>query len=389
VSGGGRKISRAKKVFRITAGIAYVPIFVAPIIAFHGGMVGQIVAWAVFSGLLAAFVGGLVAIWFDDTPAKSAAARSIPAKQASWRELLTVWVYLTLGICVLVILISMLVEGFGAFVDSATYGVALVVATIATLIMVLIGRYGYVTKADIRAKTAKRNAQRHGRPRDLALLGAATPATRTGWFMALRKRSRRLAFRRTVLSVPLIVIALVAGTDETDGFPTPIRLFLTIAAGVIGVILAATSIKAMFNDTVLLVGRVTDGLYGVAVTGGRTPTLKEKAWNYIEHGAFREITVEVSAACSISRDGVLRASPALRGKQTLGGRRRLVRRGIEGERAVIICAGTSPAMGLLGDLVPRSTMSAPIQSRQQLTPSSTQNRWAKVNGSDLGSRAHR
>src|SRR4051812_4733272 len=342
--------ARARNAFRVAAAIAYVPAFVLPVVLVRGWSAGAVVAWAILSVPVAAFAGGLVAIFFDDTPVNTE-PRPLPESNTGWPEIGRMASYFSAGAGLLGVLVSMLMSGFGAFTESATYGVTAFLIVLAAVIAVLVGRFGMMTKADVRAMTTRRRRRRHGRPRDLARLGSADEQQRRAWFRSLRRRAKWVAGVRIVLSLPLLGVAVLAGADETDGWPTFLRIGTTVIAVAVGLGLAVGGVASSLRDPLLLVGRVTEGLYGVAVVAGQTPGLKEKAWTFIEHGAFREITVEVDAACAIPRHGELRARPQARGEQVLAGRRRLVRRAIEGERAVIVCAGRSPAMGLLGDLV--------------------------------------
>jgi len=104
------------------------------------------------------------------------------------------------------------------------------------------------------------------------------------------------------------------------------------------------------GDPLLLVGRITTGLYGVVVAAAELPDGRDALHNFITHGSSRTVAVEVDAAHRIARDATLVADPKWHGTQEIGARRRVLKRAIEGEEAVLLCAPHGLAIGLLRDL---------------------------------------
>ncbi len=72
------------------------------------------------------------------------------------------------------------------------------------------------------------------------------------------------------------------------------------------------------------------------------------------YGRTRKVTLFVRAGFLLRADGTLRPLPNSRGELTVGARRAVVRRLIEGEHCVLLCSGAEDALFQAGALTAAS-----------------------------------
>jgi hypothetical protein len=269
------------------------------------------------------------------------AARSL--KRESWGE--TVW-----GAAILwVILIALWVpaeavtlakaRGFGNLWLLTALG--LVIMTSITLAVSLLERYE-MTQEEVLAEIGKRRANRGGQPRDIVALAAASAEDRGGWYRLVRRRSRRAAVLRLLVSVVLIAIFVIDYWRPAYQASHSVGYVLFGLTGFLGVAFTLFLVHLQGGDPLLLVGEFEHAGHSYGNDAARAVMI---------FGRTRTLTVMVRAACVLRADGGLETRADLRGSKTIGARRKVVRRLIEGEHCVLLCSGAEDAVFQVGALI--------------------------------------
>jgi len=287
------------------------------------------------------------------------------AKRLSWRATLVIAFFVwAIGLFIGSILIVG-DEGFAVVVSTAYWEVAGVFGVIALAVACLF-RFAVVTRADVTNKVDARREARRGHPRDLTLLGIATQAERARWFRIAGRAARRLSIWRVVASVPASVVLAYIVWKENAVFPD-IVAYVWMAFTIVAIwLLVAFSLRALRGTPLLLVGTVSGGIYGEVIKGGEVPGLEDLLVEWFEYGSWRTVTVDVTAASCLHRDGSLTAEPRWHGERKIGARRAVHRRLIEGEHCVLLCAGMGTALYQLGQLA-----NSPAKHSSGVSPAST------------------
>lgn len=238
-------------------------------------------------------------------------------------------------------------KGFGNFWLLSVLG--LVIMTSITFAVSLSERYEK-TQGEVLAEIGERRARRRGQPRDLAALAAASAEDRSGWHRLVRRRSRRAAVLRLLVSVVLIAIFVIDYWRPAYKASHSVGYVLFGLTGFLGVAFTLFLVHLQSGDPLLLVGEFEHDNHSYGSDAARAVVI---------FGRTRTLTVFVRAACVLHADGGLETRADLRGSQTIGARRKVVRRLIEGEHCALLCSGAEDAVFQVGAL------KAPLQGRQR------------------------
>jgi hypothetical protein len=128
-----------------------------------------------------------------------------------------------------------------------------------------------VTESGVQRRVANKRKRRGGRPRDLTVLDGSNTSTRRSW-------RARLARWRIVPRLPL-TIAAFAVLLSTVGKPFGgmVKLIIVALAALVMAWLTWSSLRAQWTDPLVLVARVTGGVDGIVITGGKAPSKSSRA----------------------------------------------------------------------------------------------------------------
>lgn len=325
-------------------------VFAGPLPFWHDEMRPQnYFAWAMVSAPIAGFSTFAAFYIFADDSAPDPKPKALDTP-FSWKDALAVTFGMWVFLMYFVTAFTIDEYGFGDLIGGSYWGLAGFLFVFCLVISAFLG-LTLLSQQDIDKESQRRLAARHGRPSDLAVFGVATAADRGAWYANARPLARRLLVGRLCVSVPAVAfVAVASGSAFPFVMPDLIAYALALLVALVAVALVTLDVRAQLGDPMLLVGRVSGCVYGVVLTHGEAPGLREKARNLLQYGHWNTIEVSVEDAYRLGADGSLAAAPDWGGDREIGARRKVYRGVIEGEQCVLLCAGNGSVLYELSDL---------------------------------------
>jgi hypothetical protein len=335
----------------IAGGVSFALLFGLPLVLIDGPWpVRAVVAWGVLSAIVAA-VGALAYDAAGEEVGPGAEPPPKPAQERmSWKATLVVGVGVWAVMMGLGSIAMIGDEGFTVFTESAYWQVAGVLLALCLAIGVFI-RQTEVTQGDIDEEKARRRAARGRRADDLTVLRSAEPADRERWYVTTRRLAWRLVAWQVLVGVPACAyLAYAVGDGLADVLPEVVPYVWGTSTAIAALAFMISRVAKARGDPLVVIGCVTGGIHAVEVKGGELPGLKEVAWNWIQRGHARTLSMTIEDAWRLRADGSLVSAPEWCGKHELSARRHARRRIIEDETCALLCTGAGAILYAIGEL---------------------------------------